>query len=72
MKQFLKSQQKNLMLMLRVAILMFFTVLIGVNALYPEDYILLAIYVVGLGIILFFVPTDKIQSFLSERKKKEK
>jgi hypothetical protein len=70
MKQFLKSQQKNLMLMLRVAILMFFTVLIGVNALYPEDYILLAIYVVGLGILIFFVPVGKIQKFLSYKGKK--
>jgi len=70
MKKINQSQKKNIMLMIRVAVLMFFTLLIGVNALYPEDYVLLAIYVIGFGVIIFFIPIEKINSFLFSKNEK--
>lgn len=63
-KQFYESNKKHIGLILRVAVLMSFAIAIGVNCLYFEDYIILTIYVIGIGIILFFIPLQKIKDFL--------
>jgi len=64
-EKFYKKNRKHIWLVLRVAFLMLFTILIGVNALYIEDYIILIVVVVSIGSLLFFVPLEKIKSFLS-------
>jgi len=61
---FYVKNKKHIGLAIRVAVVMFFAIAIGVNCLYLEDYILLMIYVIGIGIIVFFVPIDKIKKFL--------
>jgi len=58
------NNKKNFAMAIRIVIVMFFSIAIGVNCLYIEDYILLMFYVVGIGIIVFFVPLEKIKKFL--------
>jgi len=63
-KQLFNNNKKTFTMILRIAIVMFFAIIIGVNCLYIEDYVLLIIFVVIIGILVFFMPLDKIKSFL--------
>jgi len=63
-KKIYNKNKKHINLAVRVAVMMSITIAIGVNCLYIEDYILLVVYAIGIGIILFFVPIEKIKSFL--------
>jgi len=64
-ERFYNKYKKHIWLVLRVAFLMCFTILVGVNAFYIEDYLILVIIVVTVGALLFFVPIEKIKKFLS-------
>jgi len=71
-EEFYKQNRKHIWLALRVVFLMFFTILIGVNAYYFEDYLILMVIVITIGIIIFFIPLQKLRSFLSIDSEDEK
>jgi len=64
-RKFYNKNKKHISLFFRVGIVMFFSIIIGMNCLYIEDYILLIIFVVIIGLLVFFMPVKKIDSFLS-------